>query len=110
VPTPLRSPLPPPSPPQRARAAASNQDYLNRTIDQAEAKAAKALRHLRLQLQRLRALNAALRDAAALPALLLEVSERSAALRARCGALSAAAARAEEAAAAAAPPPGGRAG
>jgi hypothetical protein len=67
----------------------ANQDYINRTIDTAEAKASKALAHLRAQLQRLRALNAALRDAAALPGVLEEVTAQTAALQARCDALAA---------------------
>jgi hypothetical protein len=37
----------------------ANQEYILRCIDQAEAKAAKALRGVRQQLQRLRALNGA---------------------------------------------------
>lgn len=74
---------------ERAAAVCTNQDYINRHLDQAEAKAAKALRHVRLQLQRIRALNAALKDAAALPALLSEVTEQASALQRRCDALSA---------------------
>jgi len=77
---------------QRARLVSTNQDYINRCIDQAEAKAAKALRSVRQQLQRLRALNAALKDIAALPALLQEVTDQAAALQRRCDALAAAAA------------------
>lgn len=80
----------PPPPPQRARTACANQDYINRCIDQAEARAARALRSVHQQLQRLRALNAALKDAAALPGLLAEVQQATAELQARCEALSAA--------------------
>jgi hypothetical protein len=74
---------------QRARAVCTNQDYINRAVDQAEAKAAKALAHVRAQLQRLRALNSALKEAAGLPALLEEVASQTAALQARCDALAA---------------------
>ncbi|GBF92962.1 hypothetical protein Rsub_05798 [Raphidocelis subcapitata] len=75
----------------RTRAVTSNQEYINRCIDQAEAKAAKALRGVRLQLQRLRALNGALSGAAALPGLLAEISDQTVALQARCDALAVAA-------------------
>lgn len=85
---------------QHARAIAANQDYINRCIDQAEAKAARALRHLRLQLQRIRALNTALSDASSLPALLQEVTQQAASLQARCDRLAAEADAAAEALAA----------
>jgi hypothetical protein len=86
----LTPPSTKPAPPhQRARVVAANQDYINRCADQAEARAAKALRHARQQLQRLRALNAALKDAAALPALLEAISQDTAHLQGRVDAIEA---------------------
>jgi hypothetical protein len=109
---PAPSTLLPPEFHQHARSAAANQELISRSIDLAEAKAARALRHLRQQLTRARAANAALRDAAALPGLLAEVSGAAEALRGRCGALAAALGEAEAAksAAAAAAAAGGGAG
>lgn len=75
---------------QRARAACANQEYVHRCLDSAEARAARAARHLKQQLQRLKSLEAALGDAAALPALLADVGAGVKALQTRCDALAAA--------------------
>jgi hypothetical protein len=59
----------------------TNQEYLARTIDQAEIKAEKAVRHVQLQTNRLKTLSSGLADAAALPALLADITASTAALQ-----------------------------
>jgi hypothetical protein len=59
----------------------TNQEYLARTIVQAETKADQAVRHVQLQTNRLKTLSSGLADAAALPALLADITASTAALQ-----------------------------
>lgn len=62
------------------QALTANQDYIARTMDQAEFKAAKAVRHIQTQTVRMKALSASLEDAAGLPAMLTNITATTAAL------------------------------
>jgi hypothetical protein len=59
----------------------TNQEYLDRKIVEAETKAAKAVRHVQLQTNRLKALSSGLADAASLPGLLADITASTAALQ-----------------------------
>eukprot|EP00878_Enallax_costatus_P008176 GHUV01008549.1.p1 GENE.GHUV01008549.1~~GHUV01008549.1.p1 ORF type:complete len:208 (+),score=81.07 GHUV01008549.1:587-1210(+) len=61
-------------------ALTSNQDYINRTMDLAEAKASKAVKHVQLQTIRLRTVAAGLSAAEGLPAVLANVTAATAQL------------------------------
>eukprot|EP00775_Hariotina_reticulata_P006654 gene6654-6879_t len=81
---------------EHVKALTTNQEYIARTIDQAEAKADKAVRHVLQQTTRMKQLSAGLADAVALPALLQQLTDTAASLEQQLSELEKLAAAAEQ--------------
>eukprot|EP00879_Flechtneria_rotunda_P003071 GHRR01003291.1.p1 GENE.GHRR01003291.1~~GHRR01003291.1.p1 ORF type:complete len:197 (+),score=58.08 GHRR01003291.1:243-833(+) len=62
------------------KAVTTNQEYIARTIDQAETKAQRAVRHVQLQTIKLKAVSTGLAEAAALPVLVAQLTATAASL------------------------------
>jgi hypothetical protein len=87
---------------QHIQALIQNQDYITRTMDQAEVKADKAVRHVQQQTTKLKVLSAGLQKAVQLPAVLQQLAAATEALEGQLAALEQRADAASAAAAAAA--------
>lgn len=85
---------------EQMTALIANQEYITRTMDQAESKAGKAVRHVQQETTKLRQLSSGLRKAAELPALLQQLTADTDAMEAQLQLLEQRAAAATSAAAA----------